>query len=523
MSGASQHFELRLFSETALSEALSGAGSSPAFIRRRSITQYLVGYLTDLGAQTILVEFDYVDGDYLDDYAAYYSRCFTRYDKHCKRLHFFTRRFNSDEFVAAISEPVKSAGLRSALRDSYLGFVVARPLPEAVIGRTVLATYPPDVGRNTKAGDRRFTAVHRYEANLFGLDLTIESLAFQEQDTVLAACATVALWSSFHQAAHLFRTPRPRPAEITRAANDSVSYSRAFPSHGLVVEQMCRAIRSVGLEPEIFDVGAGSKLRHPMTVPSLLYAYLSLGLPVVLGVMIDGVGLHAVTVTGYRRTSSNLAIKKGADPAEPVMVSSQIDRLYVHDDQIGPFARLTVKRPKGSTAGGTITFEGSWRNQATKEMRKLFPYLLIVPVYHKIRVTFVDVQDWVRRMHQLVCVVLDDQAQRLVWDVRLTDANTYKRSVSVAKSYPDRASALFGAHPRFVWIASLRKGENLLFEWLADATGVARSFPFYKLVWHDENLRKMMLALLQLAEFKHDVIQTAGPAFLEFLEASAVE
>jgi hypothetical protein len=120
-----------------------------------------------------------------------------------------------------------------SFQKSYLGFTVARPLPGAVIGRTALITYPNDGGR------RHYTALRAYKANFFGIELQVQSLAFQEQDKALAACATVALWSCFHKASELFQTPAPTPAEITRAANRLVNQVRPLPSHGLEVHQMC--------------------------------------------------------------------------------------------------------------------------------------------------------------------------------------------------------------------------------------------------------------------------------------------
>ena len=37
-----------------------------------------------------------------------------------------------------------------------------------------------------------------YKVSLFGIDLAINTIAFQEQDRVVSACATSALWSMYH-------------------------------------------------------------------------------------------------------------------------------------------------------------------------------------------------------------------------------------------------------------------------------------------------------------------------------------
>ncbi len=160
-------------------------------------------------AQTLVVENDYTDGDYLDDFASYYVKCFRSYNRRCKRLHFFGQKFAEGEFRQLVQGELPPSE-EEALKTSYLGFVVARPLPEAIIGRTLLATYPPDGSR------RNYPCTRVYRANLFGVELSVMSLPFQEQDSVLAACATVALWSAFHKTAELFGTTTPTPVEILR-------------------------------------------------------------------------------------------------------------------------------------------------------------------------------------------------------------------------------------------------------------------------------------------------------------------
>src|SRR5947209_3799559 len=102
--------------------------------------RYLCEYLKAIKAQTIVVEHDYTDGAYLDDYAHYYVKSFADYKRRCRRLHFFSGAFTTEELQARLlgTDPEKG------LQEHYLGFIVARPLPRAIIGRTVLGTYPDD-------------------------------------------------------------------------------------------------------------------------------------------------------------------------------------------------------------------------------------------------------------------------------------------------------------------------------------------------------------------------------------------
>lgn len=150
-----------------------------------------------------------------------------------------------------------------------------------------MSTYPPDNGR------RNYTCVKDYKVSLFGLPLSVRSLAFQEQDNVLAACATVALWCSFHKASELFGTAVPTPARITTFANQVVNPARPIPSHGLSIQQICNAIRTINLDAEVVVV------KPDIPVASLAYGHLKQGMPVILIATVENVGLHAITLTGY--------------------------------------------------------------------------------------------------------------------------------------------------------------------------------------------------------------------------------
>jgi hypothetical protein len=222
--------------------------STSHILDTRSHCAYLEEYFQQVGAATIVVENSYIDRDFLEDYAAYYVRCFSEYQHKCTRLHFFSMEFDESYFSDFLSGNVDETRLID-LRNSYIGFMVIKPLPETIFGRTCLKTYGPDGGR------RWFPIVRPYRANLFGIELDVLSLAFQEQDSVVAACATSALWSMFHGTGITFQHAIPTPVEITKVSTASEApISRVFPNEGLTASQMAHAIRSVGLEP--YYVGA---------------------------------------------------------------------------------------------------------------------------------------------------------------------------------------------------------------------------------------------------------------------------
>ncbi len=468
-------YSVRQFSEDDFFAELAQS-CSPDDIKSNARASYLAAYLTFLGAKTIVAEYDYVDADYLDDYASYYAKSFEHINRHCTRIHFFTSTFSKRSFHKAVVGGVRSTKL---LRDSYLGFIVARPLPTATIGRTVLRTYPPDGSR------RNYSAVRKYEANLFGIRLHVESLAYQEQDAALAACATVALWSCFQKTRDLFQSLAPTPVAITQAANKVLEQARPFPSRGLQIEQICNAIASVGLDPEVYHVTTD------LPIVTLMYSYLSLGLPVLLVVNIPGTGFHALTVNGYSLRANIQTASEGWDVSKsyPPMIGRRIDEFYAHDDQVGPFSRLKIDSATASDPIVRLT-ESGW-NQS------LIPKAIIVPVYHKIRIGFREVRNWLF----LISIVASwvSSAADSEWDIKLTSSNSFKedvRSGEITVPPTQRNQVLLEGLPKYVWSCLLRVNGSPMLQVILDTTAMIKGFSVRRLWWYQEQAKSDAAVIL---------------------------
>lgn len=457
--------------------------SDKQFVLGKSHSEYFKGYFAELGAKTIVVENRYVDHDYLEDFTAYYVRCFRPYLRKTRRLHFFSVAVDPAEFLSALRG--ENPELVSSIQHNYLGFIVVKPLPQTVIGRTCLRTYPDDNGR------RQFPILRGYKGNLFGIELLVDTIAFQEQDRVVAACATSALWSAFQATGPLFHHPIPSPAEITRIAANHIPEespyvlpaTRGMPNEGLTATQMAHAIRHAGLEAYLVGAGDCNVLK------GTVYAYLRAQIPVILVIGIckdkeptssprDVIGRHAVAVTGY-----------GFGQPEPQVIANtgvrfralRINKLYVHDDQVGPFARMD-HRPDGMLTT-------SWGTTQGQQFYAL-PQQLLIPLYHKIRIPFGCVHDAVH----LIGGLLDQMLQQMFnsasegpeWDIYLTTVNQLKAEIlgSPALDADTRGSVLVEDLPKYVWRASALMGNKLELDLLFDATDIEQGGAFVTAIEH---------------------------------------
>lgn len=140
--------------------------------------KYLQQYLTDLGATTVVEEPEYFDSDFLAAYAAFYATTAVARSNRCRRLLFFGGKDVERRFRAAIRGSERSA---EELERDFLGFCVVRPLEHAPLGRTVLRWY------EDRARPERVRCARTYHVHVAGLTLSVEGLAWQQQDGGVAA------------------------------------------------------------------------------------------------------------------------------------------------------------------------------------------------------------------------------------------------------------------------------------------------------------------------------------------------
>lgn len=516
MKDSALDFEVETYSHQALMELLTrGARTAAESLEVRIHGVYFKEYFEHLKTRTIVVENNYVDQHFLDDYAAYYVGCFHGYERMCRRIHFFDLAFSESDFSRLIE---RNGGKLSAekLRESYQGFVVVKPLPTTLIGRTCLKTY--------KGAERHYPITKTYRANLFGIPLSVESIAFQEQDTVTAACATSALWSAFHCTGETFHHVIPSPHEITSAAKlGSGTLSSAFPNRGLTFPEMAQAVRSIGLEPLVFAGGDDEYI-----LSSTLYAYLNARIPVVLGLEVfdndnKHIGWHAVTITGYRLSKSR---RSSHNRGGFKLRSDRINRIYAHDDQVGPFARMNLVRSRKKHNPKfflTTSFGGVGTHYVVGDN-------LLVPVDKSIRIPFATICDAIFEFDAILkaWVRVNNSSAKstklagLDWDIYLCSVNDFKTEIFTSRADPSLRRAILPRNlPKFVWRAKARINKKVVMEMVFDSTDIEQGRLLQVIVEHDgallEEVKSLANSFMAVQEIANAIKESkSGPIFEHF-------
>ncbi len=214
----------------------------PGFGPTNAVTSILYSMLssgpdgTTSMAKAVIVEKEYTDSEFLSCYTRFYCHLFSDTSKRCIRLHFF-------------SEEIRLSDLDDLDgRESYLGFVVLRPITVMPVGRTVLAP------TTSIEKDEFVTTQWSYKVNLSGSILSVSGAPFIQQDGRVAACASAALWMATNYLSSKYALTAKSTIEITELATGyDFSRQRSTPGRGLTIPQMVNALSLMGYSPQLYD------------------------------------------------------------------------------------------------------------------------------------------------------------------------------------------------------------------------------------------------------------------------------
>lgn len=423
-----------------IKNAIGGGCDSSVFENKKQIV-YLALHLKALGYACAVIETNYVDHDFMEDYAQYYSRCFKPYCKTCTRVHLFNRVLTDAELDGVLI--ADDEDVHTSLQNAYLGFIVLRPLQKTVIGRTCIKTLEntlPDVD---------YKALCDIKVSFFGVNLTVRCMPFQEQDNTVAACATSALWSALNVTARLFCHATMTPSSITiTAKNTGASLTRAMPNReGLTITEMISAIRQQGLDVVCVRTDLLKMRVRRSLILGNIYAYMALGAPVILVGEIEGLGLHAVTVNGY-------GIDKAVSSKDMVdfrrLEANDIKKVFVHDDQIGPYTCMGL-----TDFGDAYDMTTEWTIPNTDNIRRFKIRYLLIPLYDKIRVSYEEIWSMTFAIDAMLASLKYREPIR--WRIRLLRSNDFKTQVKRLSGIAgdERLRVMKSGLPKYVWEVSV--------------------------------------------------------------------
>jgi hypothetical protein len=438
---------------------------------------YLDAYLRNpgIGAKTLVVEHPYTDRHYMEEYQRYYASSFRPPPPQTTRVHVLAMELD-DEGLAEINRESalgteKWSEVKHRLQTAYRGFIVLRPLAAAPVGRTVLA---PFAGEDVRV----FRSIQKHLAHPIGLELAVRGVPFQQQETAVGACATTAVWSALAAAARATGRRGPTPYAITEGATRHFIVDRQLPAEsGLELSQVVSSIRACGFAPYVIKASD----QYEVFTHSLK-CYLASGIPVVLHVLEDS-GYHAVTAVGYRMPDD------GSPAADVVYANKKaritttgLARVYVHEDRLGPYARMLLSPPQGDSDLPVLRHQPFRDSQYRYGQRPMKVHSAVVPLYPKLRLTARGLLSVAAEVFPLVRMMFPHDIERLRVDMWFALSGDYARQLLSRGGESADIVAKFVRQtplPRYVGIIRFRLDGDDLGDVVCDSTDIFRDCPKY--------------------------------------------
>lgn len=506
--------------------------------------QNIICTLGELDAKAIICEREYIDKDFSDDYANYYVQAFKDYRGSCARMHFFSVALTQEEFTSILANDDPQAPRVTQLNDHYLGFMVIKPLPFTFLGKVCIKS--PLIGCVSRI----------YYANLFGIELSIKSIAFQEQDRGVSACATTSVWSLLHALPDIHNKSIPSPSAITLAAFGSpLQNINSFPNKGLNLQQITTALEGLKLRQHSFSISDFDE-DESRFLRKFIECYVNSKIPVFLGGQIykrlslkkgklnNGCnyslhGDHAVVVVGISREPSDYS-------------------LVVHDDRIGPFSQIklvSIKKNalKGYNAAGdeNRNIPKLWAFEIDGEDELLIPRAVLVATYSKKKISATPIIETAKLLLEMYSNRKNMSTSDLTFAKNLKstsllyECNNLKTEYFKTKKSIGISKALVSHFPHFIWRIRYELFREPIIDFLFDATDTPNGAPYLQYVTLDDELGALFISGLkdvatglrnekvvdefwrivndkEISNFHFDVlrkIEPASPSHKEFLSA----
>ncbi len=349
----------------------------------------------DLQVNTILIEYPYRDFDFSSVYTAFYTKKHQAVSRDCARLHFF-----SNDNIE---------------QKTYMGNIVVRDSSVDSRGRGTLV--PSYLITNTKSCILKAPI----KSHILGLPLVVDTFPWMAQDTDIAVCAHVAVWSVANYFALKYANYQSH--SIARISETTQQYlGRKTPSEGLNLLQVSDLLSKLGFFPLVLKKQSNQDIDFFRAV----YSYVESGIPIVGAMTSKG---HAVAIIGHGDINA-LAF----DSTVPInYVADALEDFVISNDNELPFTTITKSNNK-------YTFDD-------------LDYV-IVPLYEKMYLNATIVY---KRVEALINSKTINIATGCVLRVYLTSARSLKRKAINNKSMDlTLKSILLKLHtPQFIWCADI--------------------------------------------------------------------
>ena len=346
--------------------------------------------------KSLIIEYPYRDYDFSSVYSSFYVKKYREVSRDCVRIHLFSNNELSQEF--------------------YKGFIVVRDSIIDSRGRALLD--PKFLIQQRKA----YIVRTEMKANIAGTPFVIDTFPWMAQDTDIAICAHIAIWSIVNYYAN--RYPFYKMSSIGQISEATPQYlGRKTPSEGLNLLQISDLLSLNGFHPLII----AKRSLVDIDFFRAVYAYIESGIPLVSAMTKKE---HAVAIIGHGEINEE-GILQSTELI--ISVADHVNEYIISDDNELPFTMIEKD-------GSSYTFNDLDH--------------VIVPLYEKMYLNASIVYTRVTGLLESQVLNIEEHC---VLRVYLTSVRSLKREVANNGSMNvDLKNILLTLPlPQFVWCADI--------------------------------------------------------------------
>jgi hypothetical protein len=384
-----------------------------------------------------VIEAPYVDSMYRDAYYSYYSSKLSAYLRDGCRVSFFSRQIEYDDFRDF--EDVNS----NPLANDYLGYMVLRPIPNKIIGRTVLS--PRALANN------KFSCCQaKFTATVNGVKFKVRGYPISSQDGQTITCSETTIWSLMEYFGNKFPDYKPVLPSTIHSILNKIVMKRLIPSDGLSGPQMSYAIRELGFGCMMYSK---QKYKNNNEFNSIISIYIQSGIPVV-GIMVDATGNigHSISIIGHEtddavKISNSTTIVKSIKSSKVVDYHDMKRRFVVADDNYPPYMLADLN-------GTDVVY-----NKSINTGYRLTG--IIVPLHTKIYLEAIRAKENINRILNNDKLGIKPNNKAIV-KIFLASTRSYRQYLALQKGIEPtlKERLLMIPMSRFVWVAEISSPET---------------------------------------------------------------
>ena len=203
---------------------------------------------------------------------------------------------------------------------------------------------------------------------------------------------------------------------------------------------------------------------------------------------------HIVTIVGYRLDKKD--INKNRSTFNLKTVADRILRLYVHNDQIGPYTKIGFDEGENNSP---YVIQTNWIG--TKFEDVIYDSLL-VPVKKYIRIRYHNVSAAINKLDEPIIEAFSQINVELEWDIYLDKGTNYKRDILDTKiKNSDKIQIITESFPKYIWIARLRSYSNdkeskVELDIIYDSSESPSNFCLHRVYFFNREIGKTLVKIL---------------------------